>query len=190
MQRIRARRVTVPFSAKQPRSRYLWHLCAINELFKLETFLTGGLYLSARIRTAIEPLIQLGAAHFGRVAYIDHDSHFISKKNILYAHFVVRSEFEEEQEARVLLHTHGFAGHQLVNFRGPKGPLVRIRKTKTNPSKREYVGGFKRGIAVLLGIDPQQFIDEILVGRAVQESRFRELSKRTADAGLTCRRQR
>ena len=146
----------------------------------------GGRHDGVAIRTnpqrmvdALRPILASGAAHFQVIRYIDHS--IDDKKNssgtwnILQTHFVVRSDFNQEEEARLLLHTYGPSGSKLRELTGPKGPLVRIRKTRTNPSRHEFVGGYKRGTAVLLGIEPKQFIEEIVLGKRVSDSIYKRV---------------
>jgi hypothetical protein len=143
-----------------------------------------------RMLKAVKPFMTLGAGHFGRIRYIDHNRDLIRTWNILRAHFVVRSDFQEENEARLLLHTFGRFGGQLVAYSGPRGPLVRIRRTRTTPPRHEFVGGYKRGTSVLLEIKPKEFIEEIVLGKGVADSVYQSVLRRAAALGIRCRRLR
>jgi hypothetical protein len=257
---------TKQFSIPRPRDKFLWHVFSTKKIFKLDSFLSGELYLARldtfkdplegslprrnrslldkapeyakkyiidayaqavrqsfatcwhrnpnepsnymweqfgdrhdgiAIRTdakqmlsAAVPFLKLGAAHFGGIKYIDHRRALIRTKNILRAQFVVRLKYKEEKEARLLLHTYGPFGSTLVAYQGPRGLLVRARRTKTTPPRREFVGGYKRGKAVVVGIEPKAFIKEIVVGKRVVDSIFQTVSQRAAALGISCRRVR
>jgi hypothetical protein len=139
---------------------------------------------------ALRPIAALGAAHLGVIRYIDHARDLIGSQNILQSQFVIRSEYQREEEARLLLHTYGPFGSKLVRLTGPKGFLVRIRKTKTIPQRHEFVGGYGRGTAIVLAIEPKEFIEEIVLGCRVDDSLYGNISRRVAALAIPCRRVR
>lgn len=261
---IKLKRATGRFSTAVPADKSLWHLFPSKDLYKLDTFLSGGLYLARldrfddpregalprrngnllnkapgfeqryiraayrqavrqsfascwhrssgepsefvwkqfggnhngiairttpqRIVNALTPITALGAAHFGVIKYIDHMRDLIGTWNILQSQFVVRSDYQWEEEARLLLHTYGPFGSTLVGLVGPKGSLVRIRKTKTIPQRHEFVGGYRRGTAIVLAIEPKQFIEEVVVGKRVGDSIYRNVLGKVAALAIPCRR--
>jgi hypothetical protein len=261
---IKLKRATRPFSIALPTDRYLWHLFGSKDRYKLDTFLSGGLYLARldrfhdsregtlprrnrnlltkapafeqtyirdayrqavrqsfatcwhrssgepsdyvwkefggnhdgiairtspqRMAKALRPIAGLGAAHLGVIRYIDHAGDLIGTQNILQSQFVVRSKYRREGEARLLLHTYGPFGSKLIGLSGPKGVLVRIRKTKTIPQRHEFVGGYGRGTAIVLAIEPKEFIEEIVLGRRIGDSLCGNISRRVAALTIPCRR--
>ncbi len=130
----------------------------------------------------------LGGAHLGVIRYVDHERDLIGTRNILQSQFVVRSDYQWEKEARLLLHTYGPFGSKLVGLTGPKGSLVRIRKTKTIPQKHEFVGGYGRGTAIVLAIEPEEFIEEIVLGSRIADSVYGSISRKAAALAIPYRR--
>jgi hypothetical protein len=263
---VKIKRATGYFSIGLATDKSLWHLFSTKDLYKLDTFLSGEIYLArldrfndplegalprgnrnllnkapvfekryiraayrravrqsfatcwhrssgepsdfvwkqfggnhdgVAIRTspqrmvnAFRQMLDLGAAHLGVIRYIDHERDLIGSQNILQSQFVVRSDYQWEEEARLLLHTYGPFGSKLVGLTGPKGSLVRIRKTKTIPSKHEFVGGYRRGTAVVLAIEPKEFIEEIVLGKRITDSLCEGVLQKAAALTIPCRRAR
>lgn len=118
-----------------------------------------------RLRQALRSITGLdGPTYFGIVRYIDHSAQAIKDGNVIEAAFVVRREFEAEQEARVLIHTHGTAAYEnLFNKRGKYGKLVASVVGTSSPSgMHELTGGHCEGKAIVLNIEPLQLITEIV----------------------------
>jgi hypothetical protein len=137
---------------------------------------------------ALRPIAALEAAHLGVIRYTNHKRDLIGTKNILQSQFVVRSDYRRGEEARLLLHAYGPFGNKLVGLTGPKGPVLRIRKTKTTPQRHEFVGGYGRGTAIVLAIEPKEFIEEIVLGWRVGDSLYGNISRRVAALAIPYRR--
>lgn len=143
-----------------------------------------------RLRAAVQTVLDCGAGYIGDVRYKNHDQEPHELKNILEAHFVVKDDYKDEEEVRFLLHTFGPNGQKLIERRGPKGPLARWRLRKTTPRTHECVGGHRRGMAILLGIDARKLIEEVLVGRCASLAFFEDIRGRAAMAGIRCRQEK
>jgi hypothetical protein len=265
MPKISVKRVTDEFSVAFPATPSLWRLAEAEDLYKLDTLLEGGLYMTrldqfqdsregalgrkstslldkapayekryiirqyknARrqsfascwhksdkepseyvweefggyhtgyaIRTtpqkllkAVEPVVACRAGYIGEITYKNHNRQENKIGNILDAHFVVRDGYRDEEEARFLIHTFGPRGQLLYGQEGPKGQLLKWRVRKTTPPSRECVGGYRRGTAILLSVDPKQLIDEIMVGKLASPALFEDIERRALDAGISYRRE-
>jgi len=64
------------------------------------------------------------------------------------------------------------------------------RETNTTPPKHEFVGGYKRGTAVVLEIKPKEFIEEIVLGKRVTDSVYQSVLQSATALGIHCRRAR
>jgi hypothetical protein len=141
-----------------------------------------------RMLEAVQPIMDIGAAHFGVVRYIDHDIYRSGTRNILQTQFLVQSCYRREQEARLLIHTFGPSGSKLVGISGPRGPLVRIRITRHASPRHEFAGGYKRGTAIVLPTRPTKFIEEIIVGHRVDDLLYKDVLLKSRALAVPCRR--
>jgi hypothetical protein len=142
-----------------------------------------------KLRMAVGSVIACGAGYIGDVMYKNHDKQENRLRNILDAHFVVRDDFRDEEEVRFLIHTFGPHGQMLYGHEGPKGQLLRWRKRRTTPPVHECVGGYRRGTAILLGVDPKGLIEEIVVGKLAPRALFEDIERKASNAGILCRRE-
>ena len=116
-----------------------------------------------------------GPVYLGAVHYIDHFSDTISEENVIEAAFVVRSEFCQEEEARVLIHTYGTAAYDnLYGKRGLFGDLVNtVSPTDSESGMREFTGGHDSGRAIVVAINPADLIQEIVIDQRVSDAERR-----------------
>lgn len=142
-----------------------------------------------KLRMAVESVIECRAGYIGEVTYKNHDEQENSLRNILDAHFVVRDEFVNEEEVRFLIHTFGPYGQMLNGKEGPKAQLLRWRKRRTTPPIHECVGGYRRGIAILLPVEPKGLIEEIVVGKLASCVLFEEIERKASNACIPCRQE-
>ena len=142
-----------------------------------------------KLRMAVGSVIACGAGYIGDVTYKNHDKQENRLRNILDAHFVVRDDFRDEEEVRFLIHTFGPHGQMLYGQEGPKGQLLMWRKRRTTPPVHECVGGYRRGTAILLGVDPKGLIEEIVVGKLAPRALFEDIERKASNAGILCRRE-
>jgi len=141
------------------------------------------------LRRSVESVVACGAGYIGNVTYKNHDTEENNLENILHAHFVVRDDFRNEEEVRFLIHTFGPHGQMLYGKEGPEGPLVKWRQRRTIPSTHECVGGYRRGTAILLGIDARKLVDEVVVGKRASCALFKDIEQRASKAGIAWRRE-
>jgi len=167
-------------NAKQP-SDYVWNVF-------------GGRHRGFAIRTspqklrfAVESVVACGAGYIGDITYKNHNREENGMRNILDAHFVVRDDFKDEEEVRFLIHTFGPQGQLLYGQDGSAGPLMKWRVRRTTPPIRECVGGYRRGTAMLLGVDARKLIDEIVVGKRASRALFKDIERRALKAGISYR---
>lgn len=127
-----------------------------------------------------------GPVHFGQITYIDHRQAAIPEANVIEAGFVVRDAYQQENEARVLIHTHGTAASDhLYGKKGLYGDLVQAQEPSVSISgKREFVGGHYGGKAIVLKIDPQQFIAEIVIHGSTPDRTRQQMIDELKKAGL------
>ncbi|HTU47402.1 MAG TPA: hypothetical protein VMF91_20230 [Bryobacteraceae bacterium] len=137
----------------------------------------------------VESVIDCRAGYIGEVTYKDHDNQENSLRNILDAHFVGRDDFIYEEEVRFLIHTFGPYGQTLNGKEGPKGPLLRWMKRRTTPPVHECVGGYRRGTAILLNVEPERLVEEVVVGELASRSLFEEVERKVSNRGIPCRQE-
>lgn len=169
-------------SDKEP-SEYVWNVFGgAHNGFAIRT-------TPRKLRMAVESVIECRAGYIGEVKYKNHDKQENSLSNILDVHFVVRDDFIYEEEVRFLIHTFGPYGQTLNGIEGPKGPLLKWRKRRTTPPVHECVGGYRRGTAILLNVEPKRLIEEIVVGKLASRALFEEIERKASNACIPCRQE-
>jgi hypothetical protein len=169
-------------SDKEPRE-YVWNVFGgAHSGFAIRTS-------PQKLRMAVESVIKCRAGYIGEVTYKNHDKQENSLRNILDAHFVVRDDYVHEEEVRFLIHTFGPYGQTLNGKEGPKGQLLKWRKRRTTPPVHECVGGYRRGTAILLSIDPKRLIEEVVVGKLASRVLLEEIERKASNACIPCRQE-
>lgn len=151
-----------------------------------------GLAISTKaeaVREAISPFTNPsgnGPIYFGAVEYIDHGKDLIQQENTLAAAFAIQLRYRDENEARVLIHSYGAnAVAHLVGRQGPLGPLVSHETPDQSKSgEREFTGGQDNGEAIVIGIDPNRFIQEIVLGPSLDAIECSKIVERIHSHGL------
>ena len=102
------------------------------------------------------------------------------------AAFVVQVGFKAENEARVLIHTHGTAASENILYKsGPYGSLVQVQDPQNSASgKHEFIGGHNNGKAIVLQIQPSQFIEEVIIGPSASNQTSQQVIGELTAAGL------
>jgi hypothetical protein len=142
-----------------------------------------------KLREAVKSVVACGAGYIGNIVYKKHNIDENKLTNILNVHFVVRDDFEDEKEARFLIHTFGPHGQQLYGQEGLKGQLVKWRRRRTTAVIHECVGGYRRGTAILLRVDARNLIAEVVVGKRVSRALFTDIERRVLKVGIPCSRE-
>jgi hypothetical protein len=127
-----------------------------------------------------------GPIYFGRASYIDHGKDSIDEGNTLAAAFAKQKVYVHENEARVLIHSYGEnAVKYLLGRAGPCGPLVsHVAPGRGESNEDEFTGGQANGEAILLGIAPMRFLQEIVLGPGLDARKRAEIVDRINDHGL------
>jgi hypothetical protein len=112
-----------------------------------------------------------GLTYFSAVQYVDHETGTIQAENVIAAALVVSCRFEEEQEARVLIHPEGNHIGYLASQNGPYGPLIIRNPASGQANEPPVIGGACRsnGTAIVLPINPEMFIQEIVLGPKMED---------------------
>lgn len=141
------------------------------------------------VREAISPYTDTageGPIYFGSIEYIDHGKRLIQQENTLAASFALQLRYRDENEARALIHSYGSgAAKFLVGRSGPFGPLVTFEMSAQSKSRQhEFQGGYANGEAIVLGIDPHRFIEEIVLGPDLDSAEHKAITERVRSYGL------
>ncbi len=139
------------------------------------------------MKKALEPVSgDEGPVYFGQIRYIDHSHETIPEGNTLEAGFVVKKKYEQQKEARVLIHTYGASAHKyLYGKKGPFGDLIQMQKPSCSISgKHEFIGGHKGGKAIVLKIEPMSFIEAIVIHPSASDETKQQIIDLLNCAGL------
>lgn len=127
-----------------------------------------------------------GPLYIQQVEYVDHGKDKVKEGNFIYPAFAVRTEFRDESEARVLIHTHGTIAYDfLYNKRGPYGDLIRtVAPAQSYSGKHEWEGGHAGGTAIVLPVDPERFVLEIRRGPETADRHWNTAVEIATNQGL------
>lgn len=134
-----------------------------------------------------------GPVYFGAIEYIDHDTSTIQPENVIAAALAVDKKYQQEMEARVLIHTEGgAAAERLLDYEGPYGALITRNPNAGQPGEPTFVGGAREsdGKAIVISIEPQEFIHEIILGPGLSEETRRALLAMIRNHGMASKLRR